>query len=225
MQVRVTPLPRDNFRSIVAALITALTIGGWINALGKTPLRDALAQSLNQRAMDVWKDEPQVHELLKRTPLKELMEPVPQPLLKPTAALAEVGHAFVEHGNEFFYVSSDGQTLDGVVTITDLLRARAAGAAAQTPTNQFMTANPVALAADDDCAVAGDWAVFYFVEAQDAHLGRVEDGCAHQRAKHAAIGEGECAAGVEDAALFRSTNGGQTWAELPGLRGNGTGAQ
>ncbi len=43
MQVRVTPLPRDNFRSIVAALITALTIGGWINALGKTPLRDALA--------------------------------------------------------------------------------------------------------------------------------------------------------------------------------------
>ena len=43
MQVRVTPLPRDNFRSIVAALITALTIGGWINALGNTPLRDALA--------------------------------------------------------------------------------------------------------------------------------------------------------------------------------------
>jgi len=32
-------------------------------------------------------------------------------------------------------------------------------------------------------------------------------------------------AGVEDAALFRSTNGGQTWVELPGLRGHGTGAQ
>src|SRR5256885_8360670 len=32
-------------------------------------------------------------------------------------------------------------------------------------------------------------------------------------------------AGVEDAAMFRSTNGGQTWAELPGLRGHGTGAQ
>ena len=42
-QVRVTPLSRDYFRSIVAALITALTIGGWINALSKTPLRDALA--------------------------------------------------------------------------------------------------------------------------------------------------------------------------------------
>jgi photosystem II stability/assembly factor-like uncharacterized protein len=30
-------------------------------------------------------------------------------------------------------------------------------------------------------------------------------------------------AGVEDAALFRSTNGGQTWHELAGLRGHGTG--
>ncbi len=32
-------------------------------------------------------------------------------------------------------------------------------------------------------------------------------------------------AGVEDAALFRSTDGGQTWHELPGLRGHGTGSQ
>jgi photosystem II stability/assembly factor-like uncharacterized protein len=32
-------------------------------------------------------------------------------------------------------------------------------------------------------------------------------------------------AGVEDAALFRSTDGGRTWHELAGLRGHGTGAQ
>jgi hypothetical protein len=32
-------------------------------------------------------------------------------------------------------------------------------------------------------------------------------------------------AGVEDAALFRSTDGGQNWAELSGLRGHGTGPQ
>jgi photosystem II stability/assembly factor-like uncharacterized protein len=32
-------------------------------------------------------------------------------------------------------------------------------------------------------------------------------------------------AGVEDAALFRTTNGGQTWEELPGLRGHTTAAQ
>ena len=41
-QVRVAPLPRDNFRTVVAALITALTIGGWIDALGKTKMRGAL---------------------------------------------------------------------------------------------------------------------------------------------------------------------------------------
>ena len=35
-------LPRDNIRSILAALIALLTVGGWIDALGKTPLRDAL---------------------------------------------------------------------------------------------------------------------------------------------------------------------------------------
>ena len=49
---------------------------------------------------------------------------------------------------------SDGQTLDGVVTITDLIRARATGATGQTPASQFMTSNPVALAADDDCAAS-----------------------------------------------------------------------
>jgi photosystem II stability/assembly factor-like uncharacterized protein len=30
-------------------------------------------------------------------------------------------------------------------------------------------------------------------------------------------------AGVEDAAIFRTTNGGQNWEEMPGLRGHGTG--
>ena len=30
-------------------------------------------------------------------------------------------------------------------------------------------------------------------------------------------------AGVEDAALFRSTDGGRNWQELPGLRGHGSG--
>jgi len=79
---------------------------------------------------------------------------VPEPLLKPSDRLAEVGHAFVENGNEFFYVSSDGETLEGVVTITDLLRARESGGTADSAVSEFMTTNPVALAADDDCAVA-----------------------------------------------------------------------
>src|SRR5260370_15893295 len=34
-----------------------------------------------------------------------------------------------------------------------------------------------------------------------------------------------CYAGVEDAALFRTTDGAATWHELAGLRGHGTGPQ
>jgi CBS domain-containing protein len=113
-----------------------------------------LAQALNRRAIDVWKGEPQAFDLLKRTVLKDLMEPVPQPLLQPEATLGDVSHAFVQTTNEFFYVSSDGSTLEGIVTITDLLRGRAAGATGTTPASEFMTKNPIVLAADDNCAVA-----------------------------------------------------------------------
>ena len=118
------------------------------------PLRDALAQTLNRRAVDVWKDRPQAHELLEHTLIKELMEPVPEPVLKPEATLQEVAHAFVENGQEFFYVSGDGRTLGGVITITDLIRGRSAGANLSTPASEFMTKNPVALASDDSCAAA-----------------------------------------------------------------------
>src|SRR5207248_1652152 len=104
--------------------------------------------------VNVWKDLPEVHQLLKDTAITKLMEPVPQPLLKPTMTLSEVGRAFVEHSNEFFYVSADGQTLDGVITITDLLRGRSCGATGATPASEFMAKNPVALAADDTCALA-----------------------------------------------------------------------
>jgi hypothetical protein len=35
-------LPRDNFRGVIAALITVLTVYGWIDALGRIPMRHAL---------------------------------------------------------------------------------------------------------------------------------------------------------------------------------------
>jgi NADH:quinone reductase (non-electrogenic) len=119
-----------------------------------TPLRDALAQTLNRRVVDVWKNRPQVYEVLRKTPIQDLMEPVPQPLLKPTATMNEVGQAFIQHGNEFFYVSGDGQSVDGVVTITDLLRGQSGTTNSLTPVSDFMTKNPVAVATDDDCSVA-----------------------------------------------------------------------
>lgn len=120
------------------------------------PLRDALAQALNRRAVDVWKDRPQVFELLRSTPVEKLMEPAPQPFLTPATTLRKVGQAFVEHGHEFFYVSSDGRSLEGVVTITDLLRGQSGGATPDSPVSDFMTKNPVTVALGDDCALAAN---------------------------------------------------------------------
>ena len=118
------------------------------------PLRDALARTLNRRGLDVWKDQPQALELLQRTALRDAMEPMPQPLLAPTATLRQVGQAFIETCHEVFYVAGDGQTLQGVVTMTDLIRAQSTGASRETPVTEFMAKNPVALAAEDNCAVA-----------------------------------------------------------------------
>jgi len=118
------------------------------------PLRDALSQTLNRRALDIWKDRPEAHALLEGTLIKELMEPVPEPLLKPETTLREVAQAFVKDGQEFFYVSTDGQTLEGVITITDLIRGRSAGAGFSTAAIEFMTKSPVSLACDDTCAAA-----------------------------------------------------------------------
>lgn len=121
------------------------------------PLRDALAQTLNRRALDIWENRPQIHELLRATPIKELMEPPPKPFLKPDATLREVSQAFVEHNtNEFFYVSSDDRTLEGVITITDLIRARDKISSGDLRAKDFMTQNPVAVNLDDDCALAAN---------------------------------------------------------------------
>ncbi|HTL54997.1 MAG TPA: FAD-dependent oxidoreductase [Candidatus Limnocylindrales bacterium] len=120
------------------------------------PFRDALAQTLNRRTMDAWKGRPHIYELLHRSPIQQLVEPVPQPLLKPDATLRQVSQAFVEHGNEFFYVSTDGQMLEGVVTITDLLRGGVNRSDGIAVLKDFMTKEPVAISLEDNCAVAAD---------------------------------------------------------------------
>jgi NADH dehydrogenase len=120
------------------------------------PFRDALAQTLNRRTVDAWKGRPQIYELLCRCAIRDLSEPIPQPFLKPTATIREVSHAFVEHGHEFFYVSSDDKTLEGVVTITDLVRGGFQKNNGPLQLKDFMTKDPVVVAADDNCVVAAD---------------------------------------------------------------------
>jgi NADH dehydrogenase len=118
------------------------------------PLRDALAQALNRRAFDAWQDAPHALEALKATPVSQVMEPVPQPILGPDTPLREVARAFGSHHNEFFFVVDNTGNLSGIITITDLIRARNNGAHAGTPAGEFMSPNPLAVAVSDSCATA-----------------------------------------------------------------------
>jgi len=120
------------------------------------PLKEALGQALNRRSSELWKDHPEIEALLTGELVEKLMEPPPQPLLLPSASLREVSEAFVRHHNEFFYVSADGKTLEGVVTITDLLRAgaRPSDGNGEITVASFMTPRPVTVSPNDTCATA-----------------------------------------------------------------------
>jgi NADH dehydrogenase len=118
------------------------------------PFRDALAQTLNRRSIDLWKLRPAVHALLKEVPVRELMDPIPKPLLQISSTMDDVARAFVEHPHDVFYVASDSRRLEGVITMTDWLRALSSGAMPETSVSEIMVKRPVAINAEDDAAVA-----------------------------------------------------------------------
>ncbi len=118
------------------------------------PLRDALAQALDRRRVDVWETRPEAYEILRRTSVADLLEPAPQPLLKPTATFREVSQAFAASGHDILFVSGDGVHLEGVIALTDLMRAMNAGARPQTPAAEFMAKNPAAVSTRDTGLVA-----------------------------------------------------------------------
>lgn len=118
------------------------------------PLRDAVAETLNRRSVDRWTLHPEAFELLKSAKIHELMDTVPQPLFNGTATLDEVGRAFAEHNHELFYVCGEGQVLEGVVTLTDWMRAVSRGAGPNTPVADLMARHPVTVSIEDDGAIA-----------------------------------------------------------------------
>ncbi len=61
---------------------------------------------------------------------------------------------FADHNADFFYVSSDGARLDGIVTLTDLLRAQAGDTNADTPVAAFMIKDPTVITQTDTALVA-----------------------------------------------------------------------
>ncbi len=118
------------------------------------PLKQALTAAITRRSAAAWQERPAVLEALRTFQLAEFIEPAPTPLLKPTDSLYEVAHRFARHSSDFFFVSPDGVRLDGLVTLTDLIRAQSGGAKPETPLADFMKQDPATLAESDTALVA-----------------------------------------------------------------------
>jgi len=114
------------------------------------PLRQALMQALTRRTASFWQQRPEALAALRHFVLRDFIEPVPQPLLSPAASRLEVARVFADHPADFFFVSRDGVRLDGMITLTDLLRAQGDPTTAEA----FMTKDPVSLLESDTALVA-----------------------------------------------------------------------
>ena len=118
------------------------------------PLRAALTAAITRRSSDTWQERPAVLTALRSFKLTDFIEPAPAPLLKPTESLYEVSHHFARNPSDFFFVSPDGSRLEGMITLTDLLRAQSNGVKPDTPLAEFMKKDPTVLAATDSALIA-----------------------------------------------------------------------
>jgi NADH dehydrogenase len=118
------------------------------------PLRHALTAAITRRSSAAWQERPAVLAALREFKLADFIEPAPTPLLKPTDTLYAVTYQFARNPSDFFFVSPDGARLEGMITLTDLLRAQSNGVAPETPLAAFMKKDPTSLAATDSALIA-----------------------------------------------------------------------
>ena len=118
------------------------------------PLRAALMAAIARRTPNTWQERPRVRAALLEFKLADFIEPAPDPLLKPGTSLLEVTRLFAHNESPFFLVSADGARLDGLVTLTDLLRAQASGIAPETPLSEFMITDPAIITVNDTALIA-----------------------------------------------------------------------
>lgn len=119
-----------------------------------TPLRAALTAAITRRSGKFWQERPQALAALRNFQLADFIDPAPAPLLQADATLHHVTTLFATTSTDVFYVTSAGGALEGLVTLTDLLRAQADGLAPDTPLHVFMAKNPAAVAATDTALIA-----------------------------------------------------------------------
>jgi CBS domain-containing protein len=118
------------------------------------PLRNLLAAALTRRSGSFWQERAPVLAALRSFALADFVEPAPQPLLAPETTLRDLTWQFAHSANELFYVVSAGDRLEGLVTLTDLIRAQSDGLPPESPVRDFMARNPAAVCATDTALVA-----------------------------------------------------------------------
>ena len=99
------------------------------------PLRDALAETLNRRSIDFRQLRPEAHEALKGVAIRELMDSIQH---QSTGFESNALATFKRNRR-----SGEGQVLEGVVTMTDWMRALSRGAGPDTPVAEVMVRQPI----------------------------------------------------------------------------------
>ncbi|MBI5426478.1 MAG: FAD-dependent oxidoreductase [Opitutae bacterium] len=140
-------------RSVVEVVVMGRHVFSTISK-SLTPLRAALTAAITRRSGTFWQERPRAVATLRALALADFVEPAPQPFLAPTTPLREVTRLFAETTNDLFFVAGPGDRLEGIVTLTDLLRVQGNGAAPETPVAQFMVAAPAAILATDTALLA-----------------------------------------------------------------------
>ena len=125
-----------------------------------TPLRDLVADAVRRRSGHLWRHLPDARAALERQPVASAFEPAPGVTLRPDVPFETAVQLFRTHGLSYCCVVDTADTLIGIVTQSDFVKALdilVAPDGNRTATvAEFMTTSPVAVALADSCLVAAE---------------------------------------------------------------------
>ncbi len=116
------------------------------NALA--PFRTILADAVKRRSGDLWQRFPPAFKILDSEPFSSFIEPVIV-RLSPDDTFEDALNLLMEKPLEYCCIIDNGDTLNGILTRTDLGRAVDSGVNLRTKVCEFMKSDPIMVTADD----------------------------------------------------------------------------